>query len=218
MNNNMRGSMARLVAAATVGTLVVVANSASAAIVITQTAAAAPTYATSLTFDEPGTPTGVITPGAFAGIGLAELQAGDGVPIVDDLTGNFPWVGPGNSFFGNFGVFATWSTDLTEFAAQVWDPSGPATPFGGGLGVLVFHNGAQVGGGFFTPAWGGLGQSWFNITTTDGSVFDDVRILGFGFGPTTIVDSLSWNAVPAPGALALLGLAFGRSARRRSRA
>lgn len=123
-------------------------------------------------------------------------------------------LGDGNSFFGNFGIFLTFDDDVTEFSAQVWDPSGPPSPFGGGLGVFVFNDGVEIASYFGEPAWAGLGDSWFDIAATDGMVFDEVRILGFGFTPTTYADNLSWNPVPAPGALALLGLA-GLSRRRR---
>ena len=76
--------------------------------------------------------------------------------------------------------------------------------FGVGLSVFVFDNGGLVASSSFTPAWGGVGDEWFDITTDGGSVFDEVRILGFGFDPTTFVDNLSWNAVPEPGSLLLL--------------
>jgi uncharacterized protein (TIGR03382 family) len=67
------------------------------------------------------------------------------------------------------------------------------------------------------PAWGGFGDSWFDMTTDGGDVFDEVRILGFGFDPTTYADNMSWNAaIPAPGSLALLALA-GVVGRRRNR-
>jgi hypothetical protein len=176
-------------------------------VMVTQ-GASAPTYGVTLNFDEPGGPTGVVAPNAWsASHGISELQAGDGVPQVGDFTGIFgPWVGTGNSFFGNFGVFMTWADDLTELSTQVWDPSGPPSPFGGGFGVFVFNDGVEVANYFGQPAWGGLGDTWVDITTSGGMAFDEVRILGFGFGPTTFVDNLSWNVVPEPSALALLAL------------
>lgn len=184
----------------------------------------APTYGTTLNFDEPGTPTGTVPTDTWLGLGITEMQAGDGNPVVDTFGGT-PWVGGGtNAFFGNFGVFMTFDTDLTEMSLQVWDPSGPPSFFGGGLNVVLFDDGVEVwsigtqSGGLTIaePAWGGLGDSWFNITTDGGMVFDEVRILGFGFTPTTYVDDISWNAIPSPGALALLGLAgfCGRGRRR----
>ncbi|MCA9296893.1 MAG: hypothetical protein KC983_10250, partial [Phycisphaerales bacterium] len=142
------------------------------------------------------------------------------VPQVDDFDPIFAggWgLGDGNSFYGNFGVFMTFDNDVSEFSLEVWDPSGPPSPIGGGLFVVVLNDGVEVASGGYTPAWGGLGDSWFDITTTGGMVFDEVRILGFGFQPTTFVDNLSWNEVPAPGALAMLGVAA-IGARRRRRA
>lgn len=167
----------------------------------------APTYPTTLNFDEPGGPTGVVPTDAWAGIGLAELQAGDSVPVVGDHASNpsTPWVGTGNSFFGNFGVFMTFSQDLDGLSMQVWDPSGAPGPFGGGMGVFVFNDGVEVANFFGTPAWGGVGDDWLHVSATGGMLFDEVRVLGFGFIPTTYADNISWNAIPEPGALALFG-------------
>jgi hypothetical protein len=192
---------------------VVLAAPASAAITITQ-GASAPTYGTLLTFDEPGTPTGVIPADAFlADYGLV-IDAGDGVPQVGDFDPGWG-LGQGNSFFGFFGVFMSWEQDLEALSLQVWDPSGPPSPMGGGLGVFIFNDGIEVASGFFEPAWGGLGDAWFDISGADGMLFDEVRILGFGFDPSTYVDTLSWNVVPGPGAVALLGLAGLVGGRRR---
>lgn len=188
------------------------AGHAAATITITQGASGA-TYGTTLNFDEVGGPTGVVATDAWAGLGLAEMQAGDGVPQVFDPAE--PWIGDGNAFYGNFGVFMTFSTDLTNFSGQIWDPSGPPTFIGGGFGVFVFNDGVEVGFYSGEPAWGGLGDSWIDVTATDGMVFDEVRILGFGFFPTTYADNLSWNPVPAPGSLAFLGLAGLAGSRRR---
>lgn len=167
----------------------------------------APTYSTTLNFDEPGGPTGSLPTSAFASYGISRLEAGDGNNFVGDNTAGQPWVGTGNSFFGSFGVFINFSNDVTAFSANVWDPSGAPSPFGGGLGVIVFDNGTEIASLFTTPAWGGLGDPAFNITTSGGTVFDEVRILGFGFFPTTYADDLSWNVVPEPGCGVALGMA-----------
>ncbi|MCL4221253.1 MAG: hypothetical protein KJZ65_07775 [Phycisphaerales bacterium] len=66
---------------------------------ITQTGAPAPTYATTLNFDEVGGPVGVIAPDSFAGLGLASLQSGEGRTIVGDNDMFAGWgLGQGNSF------------------------------------------------------------------------------------------------------------------------
>ncbi len=167
------------------------------------------TYSTTLNFDEPGGPTGIGLPdNAFDSYGISALVAGDGNNVVADNTVAGPWIGTGNSFFGNFGVFITFAGDLTEFSTNVWDPSGKPSPFGGGLGVFVFDDGVEVTSFFTEPAWGGLGDPAIDIAASGGMVFDEVRILGFGFGPTTYVDDLSWNLVPEPGC-GLLTIAFG---------
>ena len=188
----------------------------------TQSAAPAPTYATTLNFDEPGTPTGTVATNAFASYGISYLDAGDGNPYVADLTGvpGYGWCGTGNSFQGHYGVFLNWDSDITEFSTQFWDPSGPPSPFGGGAVAFLFNDGVQVGDAFgysFEPAWGGVGDEWLNVTTDGGSVFDEIRILGFGFFPESHVDNLSWNAVPAPGSAIALG-ALGLAGLRRRRA
>ncbi len=179
---------------------------------------AAPTYSNTLNFDEQGGPTGIVDPGSWSSLGITEFQAGDGVPQVDNWDGIFGggggWLGTDNSFFGNFGVFITFDSDLTEFSSQVWDPSGPPDFSGGGLGVFLFDDGNIIYDAFVEglvePAWGGIGNDWLDITTSGGTVFDEVRILGFGFTPTTFVDNLSWNkgsAIPEPGSTLLMALA-----------
>lgn len=178
----------------------------------------APTYSTTLNFDEPGGPTGT-------GLAVDAFQADYGVIIESgDLQQNVvdattqpgqSWLGSGYSFTGAYGVFLTFDEDLTDFSTRVWDPSGTPSPFGGGAAAFIFDDGVEVGFFAFTPSWGGVGDEWLNISATGGMVFDEVRILGFGFFPTTFVDDMSWNVVPAPGAAALFGLAGLAGVRRR---
>lgn len=204
-----------------IATLCAASSAALADYTIAQQNDPAPTYAVTLNFDEPGGPIGPVPTDAWAGLGLAEMEAGDGVPFVDDFSGANPWINDGNAFFGNFGVFMTFDTDLTEMSIQVWDPSGEPSFFGGGLNVILFNDGVEVwdlgvqNGQIAEPAWGGIGDSWFNITTSNGMVFDEVRILGFGFTPTTYVDNISWNPIPTPGTFAVVGLVGLGAARRR---
>ncbi len=160
----------------------------------------APTYSTTLNFDEPGGPTGVNVPNnswAVPPYNITDIRSGDQVAnFVGDnslATGQST-----NSYFGPFGVFMTFANDLTEMSLNAWDSSGPGGPFGGGAAVVLFDDGAEVASLFFTPAFGVPEGSAFNITTDGGSVFDDVRVLGFGFPADTYVDNLSWNVVPEP--------------------
>lgn len=183
------------------------ASSASATVTITQ-GPSAPTYANTLTFDEPGQATGEVTPDYWLADFGVSIESFDSVEIVGDFQTSlgFPWLGTGNAFFGNFGVGVTFAEAVESFSIQAWDPSGPPSPFGGGFAVEAQLNGNAVANIFVTPSWAGAGNSWFDITTTDGMKFDRVVLLGFGFGPTTYVDNLSWT-VPAPGAAALFGFA-----------
>ena len=156
--------------------------------------------------------------------GVTNLSSGAGDIGVGDLATNLalPWLGTGNAAEGSFGIFMNFDDDLTEFSAQVWDTSGPASPFGGGAAVFLFNDGAHVPGQddftpslFFSPTFSAVGPTWLNITTDSGTVFDDIRILGFGFSPVTYMDNASWNAVPEPTSLALLGFAALAAIRRR---
>lgn len=198
-----------------IATIALAAGTSMATITVSQ-AASGTTYGTTLNFDEPGGPTGGgIAGNSWAGIGVTELIAGVGPGGVGDVSAFNPWINSGNAFEGAFGVFMTFDSDLTNFNGQFWDPSGPPSPFGGGMGIFVFNDGVEVANNFVEPAWGGLGDTWIDITADGGMVFDEIRVLGFGFGPITYMDNASWNAVPTPGALALLGFAGVATSRRR---
>ncbi len=179
---------------------------ASAAVTVTN-GASAPTYATVLNFDEAGGPTGINVPNnSWAGSPwfIPTFVSGEGSNFVGD--NSFATGDASNSYAGPFGVFITFGSDLTAMSFQGWDPSGPPSPIGGGAGAIAFDNGVEVGSWFGTAAFGGAGDPWFDITTTDGSVFDEVRFLGFGFSPTSYVDNLSWNVVPEPTGVLLIGI------------
>jgi len=200
--------------------LLACATTASAAITITQQSAAAPTYSNALTFDEPGTPTGLV--GHDYWQSSHGFTVTDGVnpnaTVVNDFTGSQPWIGTGNSMEGNFGIFMTFDNDVSAMSFQAWDPSGEPDFFGNGLTVVV-TDAADNTLAFeqFTGAWGGVGDTWINITTTDGDSFAKASIFNNSFAPLTYIDNFSFNNVPTPGALALLGLAGVTSRRRRSR-
>ncbi len=201
-----------------VGAAFAAAGSATAGYSITQQAAPAPTYSTVLNFDEPGAPTGFVPSNYWAGLGLASLTDGanPGVPI-GNVSGSYPWVNTGNVASGfNFGLFFTWDSDVTAASFQMWT-SAQSGPFGAmGVTLLDANDNIVDAYGLSGPIWGGVGNSWFNVTTSGGSAFRKLVITYGGFGfPELFVDNVSWNAVPAPGAMALLGLAAFGGRRRR---
>ena len=206
-----------LIASAMVGAGVL--NSAAlAAATITQQNAAAPTYDTLLTFDEPGTPLGLVASNYWQGSHGVTITNGTdpGIPV-NDFSGALPWINSGNAVEGWFGVFMTFDNPVTAMSFQAWDPSGAPNPFGNGLFIhLVDINDNIVHSQAFTGAWGGIGNTWFDVTTTDGTTFQKVVVTNNSFNPVSYVDNVSWTAVPAPGSLALLALAglCGRSRRR----
>lgn len=191
---------------------------ASAGVIVVQ-GSSAPVYATTLNFDEPGGPTGANVPSnSWSGApwGITQIVSGEGSNFVGDVSA---YTGQStNSYYGPYGVFIKFSQDLTEMSFDAWDTSGPPGPFGGGMAVVLINDGDEMNPVYFnsfTPAIAGTGLPSFNITTDSGTVFDEVRILGFGFFPETVVDNLSWNAIPEPGSLSLLALGIVGLMRRR---
>jgi hypothetical protein len=194
-----------------VGTLAAAAGASLAGFTVTGSSTPAPTYSTTLNFDEGGVPVGTaIAADTFASFGVSSLTAGDGFNRIDNFSSmpGFGWLPDSNAFIGGFGVFMNFDTDLTAMSAQVWDNAGPPLPFGGGMFVVLLNDGVEVSFNVVDPAFGGVGDSWFNIVADNGDVFDEVRFVGNAFaGPLTILGQASWEVVPAPGALAGLGLA-----------
>lgn len=193
--------------------VIAAASAANASVTITR-GNSAPTYATTLTFDEVGGPVGSNPPNnAWAAQGISFLGSGEGSRFVGNnsaISGTSD-----NSFYGPFGVFINFSSDMTAASLQYWDTSGPASPFGGGIAVVALLDGVEVGSFFGNGVAGTQTNSWFNIVATDGMAFDEIRALGFGFFPEAVVDNISF--VPAPGSLALLGLGGAAALRRRRR-
>jgi hypothetical protein len=182
--------------------------------------ASAPTYGTTLNFDEPGGPTGDFIPNdAWSGIGISAITAFDGNNLVNNLnsTPGFGWLPDNNVFVGNFGVAFEFENDVTEFSAQVWDNAGPADFISGGMIAVAEKDGVEVGSFFWEfPIFGPGGDNWFNFTTTGGDSFDRVAFVGFAFvSPVTIVDNISFNTVPVPGTATLLGCGLLAGSRRR---
>lgn len=208
----MRSSL--LSAFAVIGAGIAITSTASAAIVVTQQAAAAPTYSTLINFND-------LAPGTYAGNtwaaqGLTTLTDGANPSVsIENVSGSFPWI-PTNAANGfNFGLFFAFANDVTEASFQIWT-SAQSGPFGG-VGINFFDaNDNLLHSAAVSQVWGGTGNSWINVTTNGGSSFAKMSIAYGGFGfPQLFVDNVSWNAVPAPGALALLGVAMVGGSRRR---
>lgn len=180
-----------------------------ASITITQTFDPAPTYSNTLNFDEVGGPTGNVANNAFASIGISNFDSGEGTTSVGDNSAAYPWLPAANNNTAQFpfGMILQFDQDLTELSFQGWDNGGPASPFGGGAVIYLLLDGDEnnpVAAEAFTPAWDGFGNSWYNITTSGGMVFDEIRFFGNSFIPESIADNISWNSVPEPSSLLLL--------------
>lgn len=200
--------------------LLVFVSPAIAGYTVTQSSNAAPTYNQLLTFDEPGTPTGAVSSDHYASLGLTMSSGVDASSFfIGDVSAGLPWVGAGNVAGGGFGLFLEFSPGTTAVSFQAWGDAGNPGPFGGGIWIWVLDGDGNVLSDFdvFEPAWGGLGDTWYNVTASDG---DTIQYLltnnNSMIGSETFIDNLSWQtAIPAPGALALFGVAGLVGVRRR---
>jgi hypothetical protein len=190
---------------------------AAAGVTVTFGSTAAPTYATTLNFDEPGTPTGIVATtywqsshGIVLGAGVGDGAVGNFESVVD-----FEWLGDENVFEAPFGAFMNFDAPVTAFSAQVWDNAGPPDFISGGMVIFIASGGQELYFDIVTPTFSDFGPTWINIVADAGESFDDIRFVGQAFGAAfTYVDNMSWNAVPAPSSLALLAMG-GLAARRR---
>ena len=179
----------------------------------------APQYGTLVTWDEGIAPTGTLLNGdeylPTHGITF-NTGAGDGGVIDDWDTAYGGWgLGTDLTHWGNFGTHIQYNQDITESSLQIWNNG--TDPFFGGISIFIFNDGVELTSFFFIPAWGGFGDSWYNITADGGDTFDEIRIVDWDFASVGVfTDNISWTAtVPSPGALALLALAGLVSRRRR---
>ncbi|MBX3354311.1 MAG: hypothetical protein KF724_01280 [Phycisphaeraceae bacterium] len=200
---------------AVVAATMMVVGSASAAFSITQ-GSSAPTYGTVLDFENVST--GFYAANAWSNLGLASFTDGasGGLSVVD-VSGTSPWVTSNVADGFAFGLYLTFADDATEASFQLWSSAGPPGPFGGLSVVLLDGNGNSIDGlTVSTPVWvNNPNNGWINITTSGSSTFRGIAISYGGFGfPALYADNFSWNLVPTPGALALLGLGFMGSRRR----
>ncbi|MCP3903224.1 MAG: hypothetical protein GY715_06260 [Planctomycetes bacterium] len=207
-----------IVAAAAAITLT--AGHAWGAYTISQGDTAFTEYGQTIDFDEAGVPTGVPLPDPWdfylASDGV-EIRSGNGSLIVDDwdtLGGIAGGTGDGAQIQGGFNVALLFDGDTTEASWQGWaDGSGP--PFGG-MNVSLYDDGVQVATYTGAVPFGTDVGSYFNVVADGGDKFDEIRFFNGAFNSFfTYMDNVSFTApVPAPGALALLGLA-GLCGRRR---
>lgn len=202
------------------------ASSAQAGITITQSAAAAPTYSNSVMFTSPA---GFNLPtNTWAAEGLSSVVGYDtgscnvlNLFAVEDGDGNqiYPWAPDSNVLYSPWGIEITFAQAVSSVSFQAWGNGGEPGFFGGAYVNLYdgdYTPGSEVGSGAFTAAWGGVGDTWFNITTTDGSQFDRLVFSNNAMGlPEQFISQISWTNVPGPGSLALIGLAGLVGGRRR---
>jgi hypothetical protein len=179
-----------------------------------------------ITFDEPGVPTGAADPLLFYqssnGAVVSSLNTGSGaVGDWNTLYNMNAGLGNlGNSYIGGFGVRIDFNKPVDELSFQGWADGGL---FQGGMSVFlldasdnVIHN-AFFSGSVAYGSNAGSEKEWYNVVATAGDYFDAVVFYNPSFSSfSTFTDNISWNNVPAPGAMALLGLA-GVAARRRRR-
>lgn len=213
-------SQKALIAMAAASTII--ATHAQAAITITQQATPTPTYSNLITFDEPGVPVGVnadpfIHYQSSLGISFTSGNGGMSVNDFDTLLGIDGGQGDGNQLNGGFGITMWLDSAATSASWQGWADGSRNPPFGG-IVVFVYNNGVEVGNYSGVSPYGGIGDEWFNVVATDGDQFDQIVFFNGAFNSfNSYVDNVSWNAVPAPGALALFGAAGLVGARRKRR-
>lgn len=200
----------------------VVAATANAGYTVAQTNAAAPTYANTLNFDEAGGPTGVVPANGWTSYGLTTLRDQNaGTGYVAPGSSIYPWMtNTTNVMYGTFGIEIVFETAVTDLSFQLWTNGGNPSPFGGGSYFYADNDDAgnpfNLGNGF-NGAWGGIGNSWFDIHATGGDSIKRLFIVVNTFGfPEAMLDNLSWNTVPGPGAAALLALGLAGRSRRRA--
>jgi hypothetical protein len=201
--------------------IALIAGSAQGGYTITQTFDPGPVYTGhEITFDDPGVPVGVVMdPWTFyqASDGIS-FTSGNGFLVADDwdaLEGIDGGEGDGNQLNGGFSVRMLFDTDVTELSWQGWANGSPAPPLGG-INVFLFKDDVQVAGYTGIAPFAGVGDEWFNVVADGGDTFDEVRFFNGAFSSfNSYVDNITYNTVPGPGVLALLGLAGLCGTRRR---
>ena len=181
--------------------------------IITQTADQAPTYAGhTANFNEADVPVDVaMDPFEYysASDGVT-FTSGNGFMVASEWDASDAINGgtllPGDrQLAGGFNVNMMFDQPVTELSWQGWASGSPGFPFGG-INAFLFSDGVEVAAyfGSFAP-FGGVGDTWFNVTTTDGMTFDEVRFFNPAFNSfQAYVDNVSWNnVVPEPSGLAL---------------
>lgn len=208
------------------------ASMAAAAVAITMSAApaahagysivqgaSAPTYANTVVFNSPvgnNLPTNT-----WAAQGISSVVGYDtGFASVTNMNPANPWAPNTNVLYSPWGLEITFDQQVTSVSFRGWGNGGTPGPFGGGTFVTLKQNNTDLFGAGFNAAWGGVGNEWFNVTTTAGSTFNRIVFSSNLFAglPQQFISQMSWTtAVPAPGAMALLGLAGVVGSRRRRR-
>ena len=213
----MKALQAAIVGAA-IGISMCVATTAQAAYAISLGAGPGPFYTNSVVFDAPAGNN--LPTNTWAAQGISSVVGFDtGMASVLNLTANHPWAPNTNVLWSPWGLEITFAQAVTSVSFQGWGNGGNATPFGGGTFVTLKNNDTQLLSQGFTAAWGGTGNTWYNITTTGGDSFNRVVFNSNLFAglPEQFISQITWTNVPGPGSLALLGLAGVVGGRRRRR-
>lgn len=145
---------------------------------------------------------------AFGGYGTGNSNVTINLPAgstIDDASYNVNWTAPSPSWSGELVLSLN---DSIAFIGGYWDA---APGIGGGPG-------SESGSGNFNDAPGGVDGGPFTLTT--GQLYIEIYDLFTDAGVNQVINSgtitITYTPIPAPGALALLGLAGLATRRRRA--
>ena len=149
------------------------------------------------TIDFTDFPHGTIITTQYSGLGATFTDGNDTIFVYPDA---FPIDGVGLDAQGSITI--SFSTPMSYIGVD----------FPGSLHIDLFSGGSPI---YSSSNFGGIGAGFFAGLVTQ-STFDEVLLTDW-FDGLAAIDNLSFGIIPAPGTLALLGLAGLMSTRRRRR-